>query len=520
MPLSQSKMLIRVDAGISVGARRVNSMLALAREFRRRGGQTVMVVNEIPNSLCRRIENEGTSVHQIRCASGGQEDQFETQEIIELEQPNWLAIGGHAFDSNFVKSISNSVEFLMLTDGIERTTRTDLVVGTRPLSDSDFPCSIFQATNTTRLAGPKFALVDQAKIHQPADRKIVAQARRILVWNQGPDVDNWTLRTLQTLSDMPAKRLVVDCIASPGYLHFAELESFKRHSKVTLRIHRNLDRIEPLVDRTDLAVANGHAGCYRLAYLGVPSILITTPESNSNIIDSLHRHRAAVSVAHTTDTGPNRSSDLVKTIKKLVGDRFRRHSMSRHGMDLVDGKGPKRVLNRMARCMFSFRPATTSDSELLWQWQNDPESRSVALNSGPISWPVHVEQFQNSLSSDDQEIWLAVNRSNSPFGKIGVCFEPHINRATLDLNLEQKYRGRGTGAVLIEAAAEKLFAETDVNEVVGQIRSGNAASEKSFRQAGFIAIAPKIINGFMASQFIRHRQPEADRNSHRQIKVA
>lgn len=519
MPLNQSKMLIRVDAGIGVGAKRVNAMLALAREYRRRGGHTVMVVNEIPNSLLRRIESEGTCVHQIRCVSGSDEDQFETCEIIDLEKPDWLAVSGKAFNSKFVRDISASVDFLLLADGIERSVQANLIVGGQPPVD-EFHADDSTGSFTPRLAGPAFALVDRVKVFQPSERKIVAQARRILVWNHGPDVDNWTLRTLQSLSDMTPKRLVVDCVASPDYLHFAELENFKRHARVTLRIHRNVDRIEPLAERTDLAVANGHAGCYRLAYLGVPSILISTPESNLSIIEALHRHRAAVSVAHTTDSGTNRSADLVNAVKKLLTDRFRRHSMSRHGMELIDGEGPKRVANRIANCMVSLRTATPDDCELFWHWRNDPESRSVSLSKSPTAKSDHSSHFHQTLNSNDHATWIAENRSKSPIGKIDIQFQDSGSQAILNMTLDQNYRGRGNGVVIIEAAVRKLFDEFHIKKIIAQVRTGNVAIEKSYRDAGFISITPKIINGALASQFLRAVQPELQQNPTQRLKAA
>ena len=73
--------------------------------------------------------------------------------------------------------------------------------------------------------------------------------------------------------------------------------------------------------------------------------------------------------------------------------------------------------------------------------------------------------------------------------------------------LDQTNRSRGTGALLVKLALEQLFATTDVTQVVAQMRSGNIASEKSFRAAGFEPIAPTVVNGVMASQFLFKRKP-------------
>ena len=107
MPLSQSKLLVRVDAGIQMGTGRVRGIHALAREFRQRGGQATIVCSEIPNALRRRIEHDCISVQQTGSPAGTVADNFATQEIIALERPDWLAIDGAAFDVHYAVSYTH-----------------------------------------------------------------------------------------------------------------------------------------------------------------------------------------------------------------------------------------------------------------------------------------------------------------------------------------------------------------------------------------------------------------------------
>ena len=504
MPLSQSKLLVRVDAGMHTGTEAVRSIHALAREFRQRGGQVVIVCSEIPNVLRRRIEHDCITVRQTGCIAGSVDDCFTTQEIIALERPNWLAVDGTAFDGNYVSQISTSIKHVMILDGAPRG-NAHLIVGDSDVAaDADGNLShdsISFNDPSKHLSGSDFSLVDRFQA-QPLDRKTVAEAKRILVWIDGADHGNWTLKTLQSLSDLATKRMSVDCMVGHQYEHFAELENFKRYSNVTLRIHKNLDRIEPLTERADLAISNGHRGCYSLAYFGTPTILITTPESNKNIISALHEKRAVFSIAHETHPDTGRPPTLSKTIKKLISDRFKRHLLSRHAMDCVDGLGAKRIVNHLARHAISLRPATDSDCELIWQWRNDPEVRSVALNQQLIAWSAHDEWFEQSQADSNCQILIAENTAARPIGQIEFRFDALENRVALNLILDQKHRGRGTGVLLIEIALERIFATTEVKNVVAIMRSGNTASEKSFRTAGFKTIAPAIVDGVMARQFM------------------
>jgi GNAT superfamily N-acetyltransferase len=75
--------------------------------------------------------------------------------------------------------------------------------------------------------------------------------------------------------------------------------------------------------------------------------------------------------------------------------------------------------------------------------------------------------------------------------------------------VDQRKRGRGLGSVLINAAVDYLFATTPTQRVIARLRAGNTAGERSFRLAGFTAIAPTIVRNVMASQFELVRQATA-----------
>ena len=520
MPLSQSKLLVRVDVGIEKGTEGVRGVHALAREFRHCGGQAVIVCNDIPNVLRRRIEQDCIAVRQTGCAPGSVDDCFAVQEIIALERPDWLAIDGAAFDANYIDQISKSTKHLSILDGNPRG-QAHLVVGDAAAEADGGKShydSISFSTRPKLLTGPAFSLVERLNA-QPLNQKVVAEAKKILVWIDGADLDNWTLKTLQSLSDQATKRMTVDCVVGHQYAHFAELENFKRYSNVTLRIHKNQDRIEPLTERADLAIASGHRGCYSLAYFGIPTILITTPESNANIVSALHQKRAVFSIAHETNPETGHSPKLGKTIKKLISDRFKRGLLSRHAMDCVDGLGSKRVVSHLASLSISLRPAIDSDCELIWQWRNDPEVRSVALDQQPIAWSDHTGWFDESQADDKRQIFIAKNTAGHSIGHIEFQFDEGGNQVRLSLIVDQKHRGRGTGVSLIKIALERIFATTEINKVVAQMRSGNTASEKSFRTAGFRTIAPTIVDGVMARQFLFERN-QADDQPSRATKAA
>ena len=521
MPLSQSKLLVRVDTGIQIGTDRIRGIHALAREYRQHGGKTTIVCSEIPNSLRRRIEQDCITVLQTEQPTGTVSDCFATQEIIAHERPDWLAIDGAVFDASYLAQIATNIRRVLILDGISRE-HSNLSVDDSwdhsPVQPTNFGNHAQQPFEPELFSGPDYSLIDCLRSPQPINRKTVVEAKRILVWIHDADVDNWTLRTLQSLSDLATKRTTVDCLVGSNYEHFAELESFKRHSNVTLRIHKNLDRLAPLAERSDLAIASGHTGCYSLAYYGIPTILVPTAESNQNIIAALHQNRAALSIAHQQPATAS-SPTVFETIKNLLRDRFKRHSLSRHAMDLVDGYGANRIVDSMAKCSVSLRPAEDFDCELFWQWQNDPEVRAAALNQSPVAWTTLTDWFFDAQADSQQQIWVIENAISQPIGYIEFRLNDHGDQAETNMLFDQQHRNHNTKAMLIEIALEHLFATTTVGQVVAQTRSGNIEFEKSFRTAGFETIAPTIIDGVMASRFLCTR-PQSQNQTGRSSKVA
>ena len=280
-----------------------------------------------------------------------------------------------------------------------------------------------------------------------------------------------------------------------------------------------MDRIDSLTERADLAIANGHRGCYWLAYFGIPTILISNPESNENIVAAMHEKRAAFSIAHETHPDTGRPPALGQTIKTLISNRFKRGLLSRHATDCVDGLGSKRIIDHLASLAVSLRSANDSDCELIWQWRNDPEVRSVALDRQLIAWSTHDDWFAESQANPNHQNLIAENTAGRPIGLIEFCLNTEGDAAELNLTLDQKYLGQGTGILLIKIALERIFTTTAVSKVVAQMRSGNTASENSFRTAGFKTIAPTIVDGVMARQFVFVRG-QADEQLSRLTKAA
>ncbi len=511
MSTSQSKLLIRADAGPTVGTGHVMRTLALGQSWARNGGQVTFVCGDLPRGLVKRIENENFDVYQIQNGNCDGADAKDTSEIASVVQPGWIVLDGYRFDDTYQQSVraGSRARLLVVDDyGHASHSHADLILNQNVYASSS------QYANSSRakvLAGPQFVLLrnefDRDAAAAMKSKKIVAEARRILVTFGGADPDNWTLKTLQILSDLNRKKLIVDCVAGACYTHFAELQMFKKSANMSLRIHRNIDRMSQLMERVDLAITAGGSTCYELARCGVPSIVASIAANQIPIARTLHDAGVMVSI---DENGSRKEpcklngTRLKQAIRKLINDPDQRRSMSQDGRRLVDGKGATRIIRTMSASAFSVRAATEKDAEVLWRWQNDPEVRSVALNKKPRTAAAFASALRKQVADPSFSVWIAENEQKEPVAGISFAAATDTTASCVSVIVNQAQRGRGLGTILIRRACEQFFntgTNGNCNSVIAQVKAGNVACEKAFRGAGFAGIQPAIVNGKMAHQF-------------------
>lgn len=123
------------------------------------------------------------------------------------------------------------------------------------------------------------------------------------------------------------------------------------------------------------------------------------------------------------------------------------------------------------------RPALKPDIHRVFRWRNLPEIVELGSQNKRVSRQEHESWFAKCLR---KEILLYI-------------IEPKLGTVRLDRNnetaeisiylIDGKRRGRGTQA--IKDATKKAFKTWDVKEVVAYIKTGNEASERAFKSAGY-----------------------------------
>lgn len=128
------------------------------------------------------------------------------------------------------------------------------------------------------------------------------------------------------------------------------------------------------------------------------------------------------------------------------------------------------------------RLATAEDSERLFAWRNDPETRRASHNTDVVPPERHAEWLEKTLRRNDQILLIAMLH-DEPIGTVRFDRRPD-SYFEVSINLAPEVRAKKLGAACLGAACDFVLAKKSAG-FHAEIRSENAASIRIFERCGF-----------------------------------
>ena len=141
---------------------------------------------------------------------------------------------------------------------------------------------------------------------------------------------------------------------------------------------------------------------------------------------------------------------------------------------------------------FDIRKAEEADSEDIFKWRNDPQSKAASLTTTEITWAEHQQWFKKALLNEDISLFFCedveVMHDERHVG-IAVCRfskTPGTSGSVVSININPSYRGNKLATPILSTAIEKFRVDSpDVKYLIAIIREENTASVKTFSKLGF-----------------------------------
>ncbi|MGH7428373.1 MAG: UDP-2,4-diacetamido-2,4,6-trideoxy-beta-L-altropyranose hydrolase [Candidatus Methylomirabilaceae bacterium] len=500
-------MLVRVDAGESLGFGHAMRCLALAQAWRDRGGDAVFVMAETAPEMESRIRAEGCELTRVTVVTGTTEDATVTARRAAETRASWVVLDGYGFGARYLRDIRAAGNRVLVIDDAGRVGAwdADLIVD-QNLGVTE---EVYRGRDpdSRLLLGPRFVMLRREFLEwQEWRRSIPPVARTVLITFGGGEAADLTLQAVRALAgtdDGPREATVV-VGGSP-----AVRESVRRaidEAGLAARVEHDANDMPALMAWADVGLTAAGSTVWEAAFMGLPSLLVVRASNQHPIAQALGRAGVAALAGTAEAASP---SVLAGSLTALARDPERRGEMARRGRELVDGDGAARVVMVMRGDALRLRPAREGDRRLLWEWANDPDVRAVSFGQDPIPWDSHVGWFEARLRDPSCIFYVGVDENDVPVGQIR--FDREEDGVVVSVSVGRERRGRGHGRLLIELASQKVHAATG-SAIRAYVRPGNQASARTFQRAGYRQAGGARIRGQDALVFVFSRQTPATRS--------
>jgi UDP-2,4-diacetamido-2,4,6-trideoxy-beta-L-altropyranose hydrolase len=501
------KLLIRADATIQMGTGHLMRCLALAQAVKHQGGIVYFALFTCPVPLQKRLIAEEFKLHHlIGCDLGSPLDAQKTAQLAEQLQCDWVCVDGYQFGADYQKMLNaTGCRSIVLDDyGHSSFYYADLILNQNLSAQTNLYQN--RHPNTTLLLGTRYTLLRQEFWEWRGwQRQISKVANQILITLGGSDPDNTTTWILDALQNIKDQNFNITVIVGNSNPHRNVLVKQIQHSIHEIDLVFDTTDMPNYLVNADLAISAGGSTTWELAFLGLPSIIVTLADNQKVIAQALHDQGIAISVGAVSELNANQ---FVNVVQHLSNNLEQRQVMSQKGQSLIDGEGADRVIMAMQGDRIRLRPARWQDCEQIWQWANEPTTRQASFQSKPIPWDQHVHWFRQKLETVNSIFWIAIDAQDYPIGQ--VRFDPISTEVTqISLTVAPNSRHQGFGVEILKAAVQQIFCNSKILAISAWIKPENSASIRTFEMVQFIKIGTECKDGHPALHYQFRKSVEA-----------
>jgi UDP-2,4-diacetamido-2,4,6-trideoxy-beta-L-altropyranose hydrolase len=285
-------------------------------------------------------------VLDLSVEAGGHEDAKETGGLARNFNAEWIVVDGYHFGSEYQKEIKDCGISLLFVDDYGHADHyyADLVLNQNITGHNE---NLYQSREvyTQLLLGMQYALLRREFWQWRGWQRVINPiTRKLLVTFGGSDPDNVTLKVIQALQLINVNDLEVIVVVGGSNPHYEMLQKEIATSNISIFLQQNVNNMPELMSWADIAIAAGGSTNWELAFMGLPSLVITLADNQKAIAEYLGKIGLANSLGWYDKITID---ELALAINKLLDSYILRKEMSQVGQKLIDGLGSIRVVSKM-----------------------------------------------------------------------------------------------------------------------------------------------------------------------------
>lgn len=334
--------VFRADASTETGTGHVIRCQTLAAELQRRGWIVTLASRDLPPELARSIRASGVTLLEL--PSDGAIDAEPAYVGNHLERPVSLAVVDHyGIGADWQAAAARWAERLMAIDDLAaRFQAVDILLNQNLGASASRYLGLVPSTARV-LSGPAYALIrPEFAAARARARAREGQVDRILVFMSGTDPHDVTQKAVRAAATLGVP---VDVVVGTGYPFQAELRAWAT-GRPLVELHVNTRDMAGLMERADVAVGASGSASWERCTLGLPTVLVTLADNQTEGARALTEAGAAVDLGWYTSVA---AEDLEGALIELRDHPERLVAMSEAAARITDGRGTIRVADELER---------------------------------------------------------------------------------------------------------------------------------------------------------------------------
>lgn len=337
--MTREPVLIRVDGTRSTGWEGFARCLSLAYALQRRRRPCHFLARLEPAApLLAAIRRNGDAWIEAGTAVGHADDLEELTQEIRRIRPAAVIIDSPLAGPDYLAEVVSLGPLVMAVDTQAPFRFPTQLVFNPTLNNVVEDYEVCPGTQV--LCGRRYPLVrPEIRRVRPIRAQEPPEPLRVLV-GFGDDRHNLTERVVRLL--LEKTRLPhIDMLARPWHPLLEAWQQLCKDSDGRVTLHTEVADVAGRVSRSHFAICDGNIWALEFACVGVPTILIVQDQEHFTTAQRLEEEGAAICLGwheHLADQA------ILQAVQTLSQDPLERRAMARSGRNLIDGRGPDRIV--------------------------------------------------------------------------------------------------------------------------------------------------------------------------------
>jgi len=355
--MTRDPILFRVDGTARVGWEHLSRCLILAAALQRRRRPTYFLSQLDPASLALSIKRGGNNWLEADCPAGSDEDLEETVQEIRRIGPAAVIVDASDIAETYLEKLRRTGTTVVSMDNTANIHfPSQLVIN--PLLAPGKESYEF-VSDTQILLGNRYALVrPEVRRVRPVRSQEPPQPFRAMVSLGDHDPHHQSVALTKLLLNCP-RVARVDAIVRSHHPDLPQLQALAETCPDRLEIAMEPAEIMMRLTRCHFALSAGNTWSLELACVGIPQLVIVQAETYWPSAQRLEEEGAAQCLGWHENVS---AQTIRQAVQNLLNDNLERQAMSRCGRQLIDGRGPDRLVTALEILLHPSRQVELSEA--------------------------------------------------------------------------------------------------------------------------------------------------------------